>query len=67
MTGYQTWLEDFGENLAENGQRVSAFILSGFTFRSTGFKISPCGVAVICYPVKYWDSEDGGSSFVRNV
>jgi hypothetical protein len=67
MTGYQTWLEDCGEKLAENGQRVSAFILSGLTFRSTGFKIIPCGMAVICYPVKYWDSEDGGSSFVRNV
>jgi hypothetical protein len=67
MTGYQTWLEDFGEKLAENRQRVSAFVLSGFTFRSTGFKIIPFGMDMICYLVNYWDSEDGGSTFVRKV
>jgi len=34
VTNYRTWLEDFGGKLAENRQRVAAFILSGFIFRN---------------------------------
>jgi len=67
VTNYQTWLEDFGEKLAENRQRVAAFILSSFTFRNTRFKIIRFGMAMIWYLVNYWDSEDGGSTFVQNV